>query len=248
MNTLNENIIAIAQIETSRNQTKINLEKHIDFIIKAASHHAKIIIFPEMSLTGYETKNAKKLSLKINDPYIQEIISTCKEYQISSMIGLPLMENNILYIATLLIHKSGKIDIYYKQNLHSEENDYFKPRNDIDNFTIENINISLSICYDIEFKNHIKKAYENKSKFYFSSIFYTENGIKDLKEKVKNYSTIYPMNYVVSNYVNEVWTEKAAGNSFFVNKNGTIIELDNKSENILFIKTNEDSFENYTLK
>ena len=40
--------IAIAQIKSFRNNTKRNIQKHIEFIELASKHHSDIILFPEL--------------------------------------------------------------------------------------------------------------------------------------------------------------------------------------------------------
>ncbi len=45
--------LALAQIATKLGDVKANLEKHLDFIEQARAHQADLIVFPELSLTGY---------------------------------------------------------------------------------------------------------------------------------------------------------------------------------------------------
>ncbi len=45
--------IALAQIATRLGDVEANLEKHLDFIRQAKSQHADLLVFPELSLTGY---------------------------------------------------------------------------------------------------------------------------------------------------------------------------------------------------
>jgi NAD+ synthase (glutamine-hydrolysing) len=45
--------LALAQINTKLGDVTANLEKHLDLIEKARSYGAELVIFPELSLTGY---------------------------------------------------------------------------------------------------------------------------------------------------------------------------------------------------
>lgn len=51
-------IYTVAQIKSVRENYKRNIEKHMEYIRLAAQFESKIIIFPEMSLTGYERELA----------------------------------------------------------------------------------------------------------------------------------------------------------------------------------------------
>jgi predicted amidohydrolase len=45
--------LALAQISTSLGDVEANLEKHLDFIKRARRQKADLVVFPELSLTGY---------------------------------------------------------------------------------------------------------------------------------------------------------------------------------------------------
>ncbi len=45
--------LALAQIATKLGDVHSNLEKHLDYIKQARAHKADLIVFPELSLTGY---------------------------------------------------------------------------------------------------------------------------------------------------------------------------------------------------
>ena len=50
--------IALAQINPKLGDMKSNLDKHLDFIQKAKKEKADLVVFPELSLTGYALKDA----------------------------------------------------------------------------------------------------------------------------------------------------------------------------------------------
>ena len=45
--------IALAQINTHLGDVQANLEKHLELIQQAKSTGSQLIVFPELSLTGY---------------------------------------------------------------------------------------------------------------------------------------------------------------------------------------------------
>ena len=45
--------LALAQIATRLGDVQSNLEKHLDFIKQAKTQKADLVVFPELSLTGY---------------------------------------------------------------------------------------------------------------------------------------------------------------------------------------------------
>ena len=45
--------LALAQINTKLGDVESNLQKHLDFVKQAKSRKAGLLVFPELSLTGY---------------------------------------------------------------------------------------------------------------------------------------------------------------------------------------------------
>src|SRR6266545_5782294 len=45
--------LALAQIATKLGDVQSNLDKHLDFIKQAKAQNADLVVFPELSLTGY---------------------------------------------------------------------------------------------------------------------------------------------------------------------------------------------------
>jgi NAD+ synthase (glutamine-hydrolysing) len=45
--------LALAQIATKLGDVQENLEKHLQVIADAKKQHADLVVFPELSLTGY---------------------------------------------------------------------------------------------------------------------------------------------------------------------------------------------------
>ncbi|SFC70118.1 Carbon-nitrogen hydrolase [Zunongwangia mangrovi] len=59
--------IALAQLKSESGKVEVNIQKHLNFITKAAKAKANIVVFPELSLTNYEPRLAKELAFEKND-------------------------------------------------------------------------------------------------------------------------------------------------------------------------------------
>ena len=69
--------IALAQINPSLGDVEKNLKKHIDYINKAIKKKADLIVFPELSLTGYTLKDLNA-EVAVN-PYTAEVLKPLRE-------------------------------------------------------------------------------------------------------------------------------------------------------------------------
>ncbi len=66
--------VAAAQIETALGDVAANLRKHMDMIARARAASVDVLVFPELSLTGYALgATARDMALRADDAVIREI-------------------------------------------------------------------------------------------------------------------------------------------------------------------------------
>ena len=76
--------IALAQIAPKLGDLKSNLKKHLDFILKAKNEKADLVIFPELSLTGYSLKDAVyDVALRGDDEFLKPIYDVSNDIAVS---------------------------------------------------------------------------------------------------------------------------------------------------------------------
>jgi len=77
--------IAVAQCAPALGAMKRNLEMHRDWIAKARGAGAKLVVFPELSLTGYYLKDlAADVACAADDPQLAPIAHASREIDISA--------------------------------------------------------------------------------------------------------------------------------------------------------------------
>ena len=77
--------IALAQINTHLGDPQANLEKHLTYAKQASDSGADLLIFPELSLTGYalqDLASAVAHRPALDDPVFQPVLSTCRTFRI----------------------------------------------------------------------------------------------------------------------------------------------------------------------
>lgn len=120
--------------------TEENAKEIIKEIKSADKKGIQILIFPELSLTGYTCGDLFYQNKLLNDSLerLKEIMGATKNLNIISLIGMPLLINNALYNVGVVIQKGSVLGVVPKTNIVNDTNEYrwFKGyNNDID--TIE---------------------------------------------------------------------------------------------------------------
>jgi predicted amidohydrolase len=151
--------VALAQISCTVGEKTKNLETIERAVTAAKTNNADIVIFPELSLTGYVVRDQiYELAETIPGPSttaIEKIARKTKSYIVFGMPELSEKTQATIFNAAVLVGPEGFIGKYRKMYLptHSvfEEKRYFRPGYQTAVFDTNLGKIGLIICYDIFF-------------------------------------------------------------------------------------------------
>jgi predicted amidohydrolase len=151
--------IALAQISCEQGNKEKNLETIRENVAKAKREGAQLVIFPELSLTGYVVRDQiYELAERIHGPSTRFVEELAKESKLHIIFGMPEASEKAqatLYNSAILVGPKGVIGKYHKMYLptHSvfEEKRYFRPGYQVAVFDTKLGKIGLVICYDIYF-------------------------------------------------------------------------------------------------
>jgi len=151
--------IALAQIECKRADKTDNIRKIEQTTQHARKQGAELIVFPELSLTGYVVRDEiYELAEPIPGPAteaVEKIAQKTKTYIVFGMPELSEKAQATIHNTAVLVGPEGLIGKYQKMYLptHSvfEEKRYFRPGYQAAAFDTKLGKIGLIICYDIFF-------------------------------------------------------------------------------------------------
>ena len=151
--------IALAQISCDQGNKKKNLETIRENVVRAKNEGAQLVVFPELSLTGYVVRDQiYELAERIPGPSTRVLEKLAKENGLYIIFGMPetcQKTQATLHNSAVLVGPSGFIGKYRKMYLptHSifEEKRYFRPGYQVAVYDTELGKIGLVICYDIYF-------------------------------------------------------------------------------------------------
>jgi predicted amidohydrolase len=151
--------IALAQVSSKRENKEANLQKIEKLTLKAKHQGADLVIFPEMSLTGYVVLDqVYELAETIPGPSTQKIETFAKQTGMHIIFGMPELSEKTqatIFNTAVFVGPKGLIGKYRKMYLptHSvfEEKRYFRPGYEPAAFQTDLGNIGLTICYDVFF-------------------------------------------------------------------------------------------------
>ncbi|MBO3802222.1 MAG: nitrilase-related carbon-nitrogen hydrolase [Thermoproteota archaeon] len=148
--------VGIAQISSKLGNIQENLRKHASFIEEAKSKSVDLLVFPELSLTGYNLKDLYFELSKESTEALNYLSSTYKD--IHMLVGFIYEPRIGLYYNSAAILGEGKVkQIYQKIYLPTyglfEEGRYFTEVNQeyfyiLKTVSVNGINVAAIICED----------------------------------------------------------------------------------------------------
>jgi predicted amidohydrolase len=83
--------VALAQIATRPGQPRFNLERHLDAVRQASQAGASLVLFPELSLSGYLLNHGvREAALTPDAPLLAPLLEASRD--IAMVVGVPLCE------------------------------------------------------------------------------------------------------------------------------------------------------------
>lgn len=230
--------IAIAQSRSTRGDIAANIAHHNIFVALAISHHADIIIFPELSLTGYEPDLAANLATTTIDPRLNELQALSNAATISIGVGIPLKAPNGTTISLAILHPNASPQTYHKHYLHADELPYFVSGTNTQKDATIKDNIALAICYELSVPAHSRNAADYGAKYYIASVAKSKEGVTKAHQTLSGIATLYGMTVLMANSVGPSDNFISAGNSAIWLPNGKqAAQLNETEEGILIFDT-----------
>lgn len=127
---------------------------------RAASRGVRLLVFPELFLSGYAIGEAvARLAEPADGPSAARVAAAARREGIALLYGFPEREGDRLYNAALLLDANGRVrGCYRKRHLYGEEEKRrFTPGEAWTILNFEGWRIGVLICLDVEFPETVRR-------------------------------------------------------------------------------------------
>ncbi|PSR56448.1 carbon-nitrogen hydrolase family protein [Adhaeribacter arboris] len=231
--------IGVAQTRPIKGDIPKNIENHKKLIDQALSLDADLIIFPELSLTGYEPELARKLATKPDDNRLNDFQAISDTHQIIIGIGLPIKNAAGVHIGLVLFHPHQAPQTYAKQFLHPDEESFFVCGPNSPGLIENHSHIAMAICYEISVPEHAETAFKQGAGVYLTSVAKSVQGLDRALPRLAGIAKTYSMQVFMSNCVGPAGGMECGGKTSVWNKQGLLMgQRNDTDEGILVFDTN----------
>ncbi len=146
--------VGLAQIDCRLGAVEANLERHLDWIAKARERQVELLLFPELSLTGYRLLHlTSRVAMR---PDSSPVIRTLLEAAADMSVVVGLVEEGregFLYNSAVLLHRGEMAYIHRKLYLPTygifQEGRFFGQGERLDLAPLNGKALGLLICEDL---------------------------------------------------------------------------------------------------
>lgn len=192
--------LAAAQSTSVPGDLATNLRTHLDFIAAAAAAKVELLLFPELSLTGYEPTLAAELTLEPGDVRLLPLREACRAAGLTAVVGAPVQGTAGLQIGALIITADGTCRIHTKEYLHPGESPPFVPGSGGELLEVAGLNGALAICADSNHPAHADAARARGADLYLVSAVIGATGYPADSAQLAGHARRLAMPVLMANY------------------------------------------------
>ena len=144
--------VALAQINVTVGDLSGNTKKILTYLDNAREVGADIVVFPELTITGYPPEDLvfKPQFIDDNRRYLEEVIRATKD--ITAVVGFVDAQRDV-YNAAAFISNGKLVGVYHKIFLPTygvfDEDRYFQSGNVCPVYSLPGVDVGVNICEDI---------------------------------------------------------------------------------------------------
>jgi predicted amidohydrolase len=240
--------IAAAQSASIAGDVAQNVARHVQFAKLAAQHDVKLLVFPELSLTGYELARARSLEIRPDATVLEPLRRLAQEAQMTIVAGAPLAgENDQFHIGALIFRRDGSVHTHTKEFLHGSEVEVFTSGPGGPLLQIEDASVGLAICADITHTEHAARARARGANVYAAGVLISEKGYAGDTAFLSQYAREHGMAVLMANYSGTSGGWVSAGKSAILSEDGTVVAASTGTEEELIIATKQTGKWNATV-
>jgi predicted amidohydrolase len=228
--------LATAQTVPVRGDVEANVTQHLRLAGIAAAEQAEVLVFPELSLTGYELDLARRLAFSEDDPRLAPLIEAAVSASMTLVVGAPVEIDGRLYLGAFILGPDRTIALYTKRYLGAfapgdspdgivppAEATVFQPGERNPLVPLGGGAAAVAICADTGRPSHAQEAAERGARAYLASMFVIPSDYEKDATNLRTYAARHAMAVVLANFGGPSGGLPAAGRSAIWSESGALL-------------------------
>jgi predicted amidohydrolase len=225
--------LAAAQTVPVRGDVNANIAQHLELAHAAAERGAEVVVFPELSLTGYELDLGPALAFSEGDRRLAPLSEAARALRSILIVGAPLRLDGSLHIAAFILYPDGTQAVHTKRHLGEfspedcevgslppAERVFFAPGTQAPLVKLASHQAAVAVCAESLQPWVPKEAAQRGAKTYLTSHFSLPQDREQRLVGLAKMAVHYDMAVAFANYGGPTAGLKASGGSTIFSQNG----------------------------
>lgn len=235
--------VAVAQTRPVRGDVPANVDEHVRLTRRAAAEGAQAVVFPELSLTGYELDLAEELAFAEDDPRLAPLLDLATAHGTILVVGAPVRVGPLLHIGAFVLGPDRTTRLYTKRRLGAfppsaacdsldgsvppAEASVFRPGDHDPLVRFGGGTAAIAVCADIGDPGHPQRAADRGADAYLAGMFVIPSDYDGEVAKLSQYARQHRMLTVLANFGGLSGGLRSAGRSAIWSEAGErLVRLD----------------------
>lgn len=206
--------LAAAQIASRRGDILHNISTHLHAIEAAAEYNVSFLLFPELSLIGYEPDLASRFALQMTDHRLTPLAEAARRFKMQIVVGAPVVCDQAKpHLGAFVFGDNGSIKTYAKMHLGSVEGNFFSAGKTHVAIPCGDMKIGLSICADSSQASHPARLAAEGAIAYAASVFLNAEWFATDAPRFPRYAAQHKWLVLMANHGASEGTFVSVGNS-----------------------------------
>ncbi|MFI6907273.1 carbon-nitrogen hydrolase family protein [Nonomuraea sp. NPDC050394] len=168
--------VALAQTSSVPGDVAANAGAAALAIKDAAASGASLVMFPELSLIGYDLDLLRDPGAWVSedDPRLDVVRGAVRDGGLTAVAGAAYRHpDGTAWLASLAFSADGQVRVHGKCHLHGRERELFRAAGPGAPLDVDGWRVALAICYDAGVPGHAEDAARRGAEVYAGSALYT---------------------------------------------------------------------------
>ncbi|QDL54269.1 carbon-nitrogen hydrolase family protein [Rhodoferax aquaticus] len=217
--------LAAAQTASAPGDILANLATHLRFVDVAHSAGVQVLLFPELSLSGYEPTHVATCTVTPQDARLAPLRDKVRATGMVVIVGAPVPNDTLKpAIGAITFFPDGTHSVYRKQHLHPGEDAFASPcphaptiakPTPSQTFAYLGERIGQGVCADITHAQHPALAAQAGATLYLAGVLESTNGYAANAPAMQSYAIRHRMGTLMANHGGNSGGYVTAGQSAF---------------------------------
>lgn len=230
--------LAAAQSPSVAGDVDANVRIHLKFIDAARVHGVELLVFPELSLSGYELPLLRACALAPDDTRLAPLREAAIAAGMTVVVGAPMADGGepLPCIAAFVYGPGGEAGVYRKQFLHDGEDRHVRAgRTGAHCDSLHGHRYALAICADTAHRAHAAAAAGAGASLYLAGVLISKGGYAHDAALLAQYAADFGMGVLMANHAAPSGGYDVAGGSAVWTAGGVLLARADGPGNCLVI-------------